>query len=88
MSERLAGTFTRAAEGEVSLGAEGLRAGAAPRAPLAGAAIGAAAAQAFGAMGSRFSSGGTYQAPSAAGVQLPSAAAAAPQVDKYTNWGA
>ena len=45
LSERLAGTFTRSAEGEKSLGAEGLRAGAAPRAPLAGAAIGAAAAQ-------------------------------------------
>lgn len=45
LSERLAGTFMRSTEGEKTLGAEGLRAGAAPRAPLAGAAIGAAAAQ-------------------------------------------
>ena len=45
LSERLAGTFQRSTEGEKTLGAEGLRAGAAPRAPLAGAAVGAAAAQ-------------------------------------------
>jgi len=76
----LAGTFTAAAEGEVSLGAEGLRAGAAPRAPLAGAAIGAAAAHAFGAMGSRFASGGTFQTPSAAGVRAAAPPAAPAEV--------
>jgi len=80
LSERLAGTFTAAAEGEAGLGAEGLRAGAPPRAPLAGAAIGAAAAHAFGAMGSRFASGGTFQAPSAAGVRAAAPPAAPAEV--------
>ena len=41
--------------------------------------------QAFGAMGSRFSSGGTFQMPTAAGVQAPPAAAPAPQVCTVLN---